>query len=179
MLEIWGSILAWLEGVTGTKSYYVTFSITFLISMIIPIALLGLASLVAKKFNGESLIQNFTRFGYAIIALDMAAHIAHNLFHLLAEGKSIIFTGMALLGQSLGHDLNPAVVDMGTIQILQFGLIALGLVGSLYTVYRIARANNNHAPQKLWGTFAPYAVLIVILGAINFYLFILPMAMRM
>jgi polyferredoxin len=177
MLEIWGSILAWLEGVTGTKSYYVTFSITFLVSMTIPIALLGLASLIAKKFNGESTIQNFTRFGYAIIALDMAAHIAHNLFHLLAEGKSVIFTGMAFLGQSLGHDLSPAIVDMGTIQILQFGLITLGLIGSLYTVYRIARA--NHAPQKLWGTFAPYAVLIVILSAINFYLFILPMTMRM
>jgi ferredoxin len=176
MLEVWGSILTWLEGVTGTKSYYVTFSITFLVSMIIPIALLGLASWVAQKFNGESLIQNFTRFGYAIIALDMAGHIAHNLFHLLAEGKSIIFTGMAYLGQSLGHDLNPAILDMGTIQILQFGLIALGLIGSLYTAYRIA--HSNHA-GKLWGTFAPYAVLIVVLGMINVYLFILPMAMRM
>lgn len=173
-----GLILTWLEGVTGTTSYYVTFSITFLVSMIIPIALLGLASWVAKKFNGESLIQNFARFGYAIIALDMAAHIAHNLFHLLAEGKSVIFTGMAFLGQSLGNDLNPAVLDMGTIQILQFALIALGLIGSLYTAYRIASTNRD-SPQKIWGTFAPYAMLIIILGAINVYLFILPMAMRM
>jgi polyferredoxin len=177
MLEMWGSILAWLEGVAGTQSYYVTFSITFVISMLIPIVLLGLASLVAQKFNGASLIQNFTRFGYAIIALDMAAHIAHNLFHLLAEGKSIIFTGMTFFGQSLGHDLNPAVLDMGTIQMLQFGLIGLGLIGSLYTIYRIARA--NYSPQKVWSTFAPYAVLMVILSAVNIYLFVLPMTMRM
>jgi hypothetical protein len=177
MLEVWSSILAWLEKVTGTTSYYVTFSITFIVAMLIPILLLGLASLVAQKFNGISLFENFTRFGYAIIALDMAGHIAHNLFHLLAEGKSIIFTGMALFGQTLGHDLNPAILDMGSIQMLQFGLIGLGLIGSLYTAYRIARA--SYAPEKLWGTFVPFAVLMVILGVINFYLFVLPMAMRM
>src|SRR5512145_3075117 len=135
MLEVWGSILAWLEGVTHTQSYYVNFTITFAISMLIPIALLGLASLVAKKFNGETLLQNFTRFGYAIIALDMAGHIAHNLFHLLAEGKSILFTGLALIGKSLGHDLSPALVGPEIIQMLQFGLIALGFAGSMYVIY--------------------------------------------
>lgn len=177
MLEVWGSILAWLEGVTGTQSYYVTFSITFLISMLIPITLLGLASRVAQKFNGETLLQNFTRFGYIIIALDMAGHIAHNLFHLLAEGKSIIFTGLALVGKSLGRELSPALLGPEAIQILQFGLIALGFVGSLYTTYRIAR--TNYPAEKVWATFAPYAALIIILGILNVWLFVLPMAMRM
>lgn len=177
MLEVWVSILSWLEKVTGTTSYYVTFSITFVVAMLIPILLLGLASRVAQKFNGVSLFENFTRFGYAIIALDMAGHIAHNLFHLLAEGKSIIYTGLALFGQNLGHDLSPAILDMGSIQMLQFGLIGLGLLGSLYTVYRIARA--SYVPEKLWGTVAPFAILMIIFGAINIYLFVLPMAMRM
>ena len=107
----------------------------------------------------------------------MAGHIAHNLFHLLAEGKSIIFTGLALIGQSLGHDLSPALVSPEIIQMLQFGLIALGFVGSLYIVYRIARA--NYSTEKVWVTFAPYAVLMVILGVLNIWLFVLPMAMRM
>lgn len=177
MLEVWGSILAWLEGITGTQSFYVNFTITFLISMLIPVSLLVLSSLVAQKFNHESLLLNFTRFGYAIIALDIAGHIAHNLFHLLAEGKSIIFTGLALVGQNVGHNLSPAVVDTGTIQLLQFVLIALGFIGSLYTAYRIARV--NHSSQKVWGTLAPYAVLMVLLAVMNIWLFILPMAMRM
>jgi hypothetical protein len=177
MLEVWGSILAWLEAITGTTSYYVTFSITFLVSMLIPISLLGLASWVARKFNGETVLQNFTRFGYALIALDMAGHIAHNLFHLLAEGKSIIFTGLALIGKSLGHDLSPALVSPNIIQMLQFGLIALGFAGSLYVVYRITR--SSYPTEKVWATFTPYAVLMVILGVLNIWLFILPMAMRM
>jgi hypothetical protein len=145
--------------------------------MLIPITMLGLTSWIAKKFNGESLLQNFTRFGYAIIALDMAGHIAHNLFHLLAEGKSIVFTGLALLGQSLGHDLSPALASPETIQMLQFALIALGFAGSLYTAYRIAQ--TNYATEKVWRTFVPYAVLMVVLGVMNIWLFVLPMAMRM
>ena len=177
MLEAWPPILTWLENAVGTTSYYVTFSIAFLISMLIPISLLGLASLVAQKFNGDSLLQNFSRFGYALIVLDMAGHMAHNLFHLLAEGKAILFTGLAFFGQDAGHDLSAALMAPETIQLLQFGLIGLGFAGSLYTAYRIAKA--NYPQEKFWGTFAPYAVLMVVLGAITVWMFVLPMAMRM
>ncbi len=177
MLEAWPPILRWLENAVGTTSYAVTFSIAFLVSIIIPISMLGLTSWVAAKFNRESLLTNFTRFGYALIVLDMAGHMAHNLFHLLAEGKSIWFTGLALFGQEVGHNLSAALMSDSTIQLLQFGLIGLGFLGSLYTAYRIAKA--NYAPEKLWGTFAPYAVLMVVLGVMNVYLFVLPMAMRM
>ncbi len=122
------------------------------------------------------MVENFARFGYAIIALDVAGHIAHNLFHLLAEGKSILYTALTLFGQEV-HGASPALVGMDTIQLLQFGLLALGFVGSLYTAYRIAA--NNHADSQKWGTFVPYAVLIVVLTVMNVYLFMLPMAMRM
>lgn len=176
MLEVWGSILSWLERVTGTTSYAVTFTITFAIAMIIPVTLLGIASWVANRINKESILQNFTRFGYAIIVLDVAGHIAHNLFHLLAEGKSILYTGLTLIGQTVGHNASPAVLSMETIQLLQFGLIALGFIGSLYAAYRISRTNY---PTKFWGTFASYAVLMAIFTVINIGLFVLPMAMRM
>lgn len=176
MLEVWSSMLKWLEQATGTTNYAVTFSITFAIAIIIPVALLGLASWIAGRFNKSTLVENFARFGYAIIALDVAGHIAHNLFHLLAEGKSIFYTAMALFGQAV-HGASPAIVDMGTIQILQYGLLALGFIGSLYTAYRITK--SNYSDGNGWGTFAPYAVLIVVLTVMNVYLFMLPMAMRM
>jgi hypothetical protein len=176
MLEIWESMLKWLENVTGTTSYAVTFSITFATAIIIPVALLGLTSWIASKFNKATLVENFARFGYAIIALDMAGHIAHNLFHLLAEGKSILYTGMALFGMEI-HGASPAILSMQEIQWLQFGLIALGFIGSLYTAYRISQ--SNHSGEKVWGTFAPFAVLMVVLTIMNVVLFTLPMAMRM
>ena len=176
MLEVWTGMLQWLERAVGTTNYAITFSITFAISIVIPVALLGFTSWIASKFNKASLVENFTRFGYAIIALDVAGHIAHNLFHLLAEGKSIFYTALILFGQEI-HGASPALVSMDTIQILQFGLIALGFVGSLYTAYRVAK--NSQPTGRIWGTFVPYAALIVVLTIMNVYLFMLPMAMRM
>jgi polyferredoxin len=176
MLEVWTGMLQWLERAVGTTNYAITFSITFAISIIIPVALLGFTSWIASKFNKASLVENFTRFGYAIIALDVAGHMAHNLFHLLAEGKSILYTALTLFGQEV-HGASPALVGMDTIQFLQYGLIVLGFVGSLYTAYRIAK--NNQPNGKVWGTFVPYAALILVLTIMNVYLFMLPMAMRM
>jgi polyferredoxin len=176
MLEVWGSMLKWLENAVGTTNYAVTFSITFAIAIIIPVSLLSITSWVASKFNKESLIENFTRFGYAMIALDVAGHIAHNLFHLLAEGKSIFYTAIALFGQEV-HGASSSLLSMEAIQFLQYGLIALGFIGSLYTAYRVAK--NNHSGTLARRTFAPYAALIIVLTVMNVYLFILPMAMRM
>ncbi|TAK12100.1 MAG: 4Fe-4S binding protein [Anaerolineae bacterium] len=176
MLEVWGGMLNWLEQATGTTNYAITFSITFAVSILIPVILLGLTSWVASKFNKATLVENFARFGYVIIALDVAGHIAHNLFHLLAEGKSIFYTGLALFGESV-HAASPALVDANIIQALQYALIVLGVIASLYTAYRISR--TTYPGVKTWGTFVPYAVLILILAVMNFYLFMLPMAMRM
>jgi ferredoxin len=177
MLEVWQSILSWLEGVTGTDSYYLTFTLTFIVAMLIPIALLALAGFVAKQVNGDSVLQNFAKFGYAIIPLDVAGHVAHNLFHLLAEGKAVFYTAMLLVGQEVGHGASTALLDTSTIQLLQYLLVGLGSAGSLYTAHRIAR--SNYGQGKAWGTFVPYGVLILLLGLVNLWLFILPMAMRM
>ena len=106
----------------------------------------------------------------------MAGHIAHNLFHLLAEGGAIYTTGMGLFGMAT-HGASTALVGTGTIQVMQFGLIALGFIGSLYTAYRITKM--NYAPDKVWGTFTPFATMMVVLTLINVILFTLPMAMRM
>jgi len=66
---------------------------------------------------------------------------------------------------------------MQTIQVLQFGLVGLGFIGSLYAAYRIAK--SYHPGRAVWGTFVPYAALMVVLGIINIVLFTFPMAMRM
>ena len=176
MLEIWGSILKWLEGVMGTDSYYVTFTVTFLIAMLIPIILLSLTGLIAKKFNGASVKENFARFGYAVIPLDVAGHIAHNLFHLLAEGKSVAYTAMGLFGIEV-HGASTALVGNGTIQALQYILIGLGTIGSIYTAYRLAKSSQSK--DKLRGTTIVYAALMLLLAVANILLFSLTMAMRM
>lgn len=175
MLEIWDGMLAWLENVTGTQNYAITFTITFIIAMAIPVALLSITGLVAKTFNKASLKENFTKYGYALIPLDMAAHIAHNLFHLLAEGKSVFYTFIELFGVEIQHT-SSAILDDQTIQAFQFILIAIGTLGSIYTVYKISK--NNYESKKVSTTIV-YSILLILLAVVNIMLFSLPMAMRM
>lgn len=176
MLSVWGEAQTWLEQFLGTTNYAVTFTVTFLIAMAIPVLLLYGASWLGSLTNRETATQNFARFGYSLIPLDLAGHLAHNLFHLLAEGKSILYTGMAFFGMTpLGG--SAAIVGMETIQVLQFALLAIGGFTSAYTAYRIAKSNYQASAKR--ASFMPYVILIGLFVAINVYLFLLPMAHRM
>jgi len=145
--------------------------------MLVPVAVLYLTSLLVGKFNGEAALANFIKFGYALIPLDLAGYLAHNLFHLLAEGKSVFYTAIAMLKPGYEGG-SAALVSEGTIQIIQFVLIALGLLASLFTPYKISGFNFS-GTRKILTTFLTYAMLLIILAIINIYLFTLPMSMRM
>ncbi|QNB48396.1 4Fe-4S binding protein [Thermanaerosceptrum fracticalcis] len=172
MLDVWGKMLAFLENLTGTSNYAVIFTIAFLIAMGSTVALLFITSFFAKKT--ESTTVNFARFGYALIPLDLAGHLAHNLFHLLAEGKSIFYTFIALFTEM--PEGSPALVSNDVIQLLQFALIGLGVLGSIYTVYRIAKYNYQDDFKR---PFLVHTILVILLGILNIYLFTLPMMSRM
>ena len=58
--------------------------------MSVPVASLALAAKIASRGNLENTVKNFARFGSTLIPLDVAPHVAHNLFHLLAEGNSAL-----------------------------------------------------------------------------------------
>ena len=176
MLGVWTDLLAWVDRATGITSYPVIFTAVFAVGVSIPVALLALAAKVASLGNLESALKNFARFGYALIPLDVAAHVAHNLFHLLAEGNSVFYTVTALFG---AHNTGPtALASNGTIQVLQFALLALGLAGSLYTAKRIAY-RRYLTPGRRRSTMVPFSVLIVTLAILNVAMFTVPMTHRM
>lgn len=170
MLDFWQGMLRFLENLTGTTSYYVTFTITFIIAMGLPILALFLTSFLSNLRTKEGVIKNFARFGYALIPLDLAGHLAHNLFHLLAEGKAVLYTFMGLFGARI--ESSPAILGTSTIQILQYLLIILGMFGSMYTAYRISKSYEGKG-------LLPHLGFILLLSVLNVYLFYLPMAMRM
>lgn len=176
MLKIWTQILAAVERVTGITNYAFIFTIVFAIGVSIPVGLLAVAGKIAGKANLETTRQNFARFGYALIPLDVAGHVAHNLFHLLAEGKSVFYS----VGSLFGHEAtgSAALVGNGTIRVLQFVVLALGLWGSFYAVRRITYRRYSD-PQIRRTTMLPYSILIGALAALNVALFLFPMAHRM
>nr|WP_315990296.1 4Fe-4S binding protein [Desulforamulus aquiferis] len=176
MLEVWADIQQFLGKMLGTDSFSVIFTAAFIIAMAIPALLVYLTSWVASLKNSDTPLMNITRFGYALIPIDFAGHMAHNLFHLLAEGKSVIYTGLALFG--IKHEgASPALVSMETIVFLQYALLALGTIGSIYTAYRIAKA--SYKKEQIVGSVVPFTILMLGLVAFNIYLFLLPMSHRM
>lgn len=177
MLDIWPSMLAALESFTGTSSYFVNFTLAFSIAMSLPVLIMMLPAYFASKSGQETMLKNLSRFGYAIIPLDLAGHLAHNLFHLLAEGLAIYYTAIGMFGVEVEYT-TAAILDPSTIQIMQYGLVLLGTIGSIYAVYRIAKASYP-AGTNTRKMILPYTIIMIILGIINFVLFYLPMAHRM
>jgi polyferredoxin len=100
MVAIWQDILKAIGSVTGTDNYNVNFTVTFIIAMAIPVGLLFTTAKIATVLGGsvEKVKKNFIRFGYAIIPLDLAGHLAHNLFHIITEGKAVWYNTAALFG---------------------------------------------------------------------------------
>jgi len=176
MLTVWDEMLAWVNRATGITSYPVIFTAVFAVGVSIPVALLALAAKVASLGNVESTLKNFARFGYALIPLDVAAHVAHNLFHLLSEGKSVFYLVGALFGGQVTG--SAALVGNTTIQMLQFAILALGLAGSVYTARRIAH-RRYLTPDRRVSTLVPITVLIGVLAALNVAMFLVPMTHRM
>ncbi|GAB2856985.1 4Fe-4S binding protein [Nocardioides pacificus] len=178
MLEVWNRILDFISAATGITSYAVIFTVAFVVAVSLPVGLLAAASWFASRANLETTWKNFARFGYALIPLDVAGHIAHNLFHLLAEGKAVIFTVGGLIGFEAQEGASTAIVETGTIQILQYAVLALGVAGSLYTAKRIAH-RRYRTQERRRATLAPYLMVLSVLAALNVWMFALPMAHRM
>jgi ferredoxin len=176
MLSVWQDFLDRIAATTGITSQPVIFTLAFLVAVSLPVALLAVASWVAAPESRETVRQNFARFGYALIPLDVAAHVAHNLFHLLSEGKAVLFTVGGLFGEAGSG--STAVAGDTTIAVLQYALLASGVALSVFTARRIA--TNRHGTTAVARRVAsPYVWLVVLFGLLNAVLFALPMAHRM
>jgi len=176
MLGVRTDFLNWLTATTGISSYPVVLTVGFALAVVLPVGVLALASRVAAVAGREDVWKNFARFGYALIPLDVAAHLAHNLFHLLAEGKAVVVRVGSLVGIGSGGGTN-AIVGNGTIQVLQDALVALGAWASVYVARKIAV--RRHGGSARAGTVTrPYVAMILLFAAVNAVLFALPMVHR-
>jgi polyferredoxin len=173
MLGIYPTILAKVASFTGTDNVNVNFTIVFLIAMVVPILLLAAASFVSSRLSGGSMLRDFTIFGYALIPLDLAAHMAHNLFHLLGEGLAVPRSVVLWLGGTWSG--STALLNTATIEVLQYLTLGAGIVATVYAAYRIANTTHGRAG---WRALIPQLVLIALLLAINIYMFSQPMAHR-
>jgi len=174
MLSFWEPLMDRLSGWLF-DSRIAAFTVVFVVAMAFPFSVVAAAAALSAGVRRERLFENFARFGYAVIPLDLAAHLAHNLFHLLAEGQSIVYN---LAGVAGIYETGPTgVVSTSTIQVFQFGLLALGVSGSILTAWKIAQRPG--ATGGRMREAVPHLVVLVAFASLNVYLFTMPMAHRM
>lgn len=195
MLEVWEPFMAWFENTTGITDFTIAWTVIFAGAMLIPVVLMlassfistlipekiGLPGMIpdqtaevnlAAEVNVEkTILSNFVRYGYALIPLGLGIHLAHNAKHFLGEGLSAIYTSASLVGMNLTGDLS--ILNMPTIQVIQYILTLLGVLGSVYTAHRISGNNPG-----LKASVMPYILLILMFGVIALWMYSVPMAAR-
>lgn len=173
MLSVWQPLLDWVGSISGTTSFNVNFTLVFIAAMAAPLGALAAVSWLSSRYTQEAVLKNFTRFGYAIIPLDLAAHMGHNLFHLLGEGLAVPRSIVETLGGTWSW--GDGLLNTPTIQVLQYLMLAAGAFATAYAAYRIARRGLERVDLRV---VAPHFALIAVLVGINVYMFMQDMAHR-
>ncbi|MBI4146982.1 4Fe-4S binding protein [Candidatus Woesearchaeota archaeon] len=175
MLAIWANMTDFLMSYgIGEKA---AIAVLYFAAIALPLLLMTITSFLSNRLQTEkgTTSSNFAAFGYAFIPIDVAGHLAHNLFHLFAEGKSIIGAFIGLFTGSV--TMTGPLADTPIITGAQFALITAGGIGTLYVAYKIARAKEASTKDAI-RIVLPHSALLLLVFAVNIFLFITPMAHR-
>jgi polyferredoxin len=149
--------------------YPLVYAVLLAAFILVPLAGLGAAGLVAQKLSGAArdgdvragVLANAACFGYAMIPLALAGHLAHSLYHLLTRSRTLPFVVLAAVGRFPARQ-DPAWLPRSSVFPIEMAVLIAGAAGSLYVVHRLARARPA---GSAWGAFLPHAVLLLALLA--------------
>jgi hypothetical protein len=147
-----------------------------------PLLLIGVAAWLTRVWGGsrKPIVAVAVRYSYVLAPLGFGIWIAHYGFHFLTGLYTLVPVtqaalaelGWAVLGQPRWGV--PGIAP-NVVQVLEFGFVFLGLMGSLLVSYSIAAAEKVDHPSRIFVLWAAVAV-IVTLGAL--WLMSQPMEMR-
>jgi hypothetical protein len=170
----------------GTTSEPLVVGVLFLLGMLaLPALLVSLAAKgsAALSGSGRTLVQEATRYGYALVPVGFGMWIAHYLFHFLIGGLAIVPVTqeyLAFLGFSLASTpswaLGPLVPETWLLP-LELFFLELGLLVSLVVAYRIA-VREVGAGVRALRAFLPWGLLALLLSMAGVWLLLQPMEMR-
>jgi hypothetical protein len=184
MLPVWFS---WaVDTMQSNYFLYITvFSVLLIAFVTVPIGLHYLISYLTRVLSGNREIplrKVFVQYSYAFIPVAFFYHLSHNISHLNMEGSKII----PVLSDPFGWGWNifgtsgvmaSMLVNMVTIKDVQFSLILIGLIVSIFLSYRISLRLFLNKKQAI-KVMLPVVVAILLYSYINILTLILPMVMR-
>ncbi|MGM0670213.1 MAG: FesM [Gemmatimonadota bacterium] len=176
----------WLAGLLGVTSGPILVGIIFLFGMVfLPGLLVGVTAWASAAWSssGKTVVQEATRYGYALVPVGFGMWVAHYLFHFLIGGLAIIPAtqeylsdlGLPILG-SPAWSLGPMVPESWLLP-LELLFLELGLLVSLVVAFRIAQREVGPGPRALKATL-PWSALALALSIAGIWLLLQPMEMR-
>jgi polyferredoxin len=185
MVPPWFQLVDLLEFVTGW-GYTGAFSLLMAVMLAVPLLAHRLATGIGWRLARERGVPRrrlFVTYAYAMIPLALFFHLAHNTMHLAMEFAKVV----PVLSDPLGMGWNlfgtagwipPAsLLPLSTVHGLQELLLGLGIAASAGVLAVCSR--RLYPPAQAVRAAAP---MLVVLGgylAFGWWLFSLPMAMRM
>ena len=174
---------SWMAGAMHVSHEAPVLGTIFVFSLIVePVLLLGLAAWLTRVWAGSrrALLPSMVRYAYALIPLGFGMWLAHYSFHFLTGLLTVVpvvQNAVASLGRPiLGEPLwRLTGVPTRFVQPLEFGFLALGLVGSLLVTHRLAEDDDSPHPLRV---FLPWAAVCLLLFAAAVWLILQPMEMR-
>jgi ferredoxin len=150
-------------------SYPLIYGFLLTVFMLAPLAGLVVASLLSVALDDTvslaMVFQNSMAFGYAMIPLVLASHVALGLHRLLGWSRSIPFAFLAMMGRFPAGS-HAAWLPNPTVCRIEMAVLALGVAGSWYSAWRIAR---RHARRRPLAACLPHALLLLGVLAANLY----------
>ncbi|MBI2865304.1 MAG: 4Fe-4S binding protein [Chloroflexi bacterium] len=176
MLSPWADLTGWARKSIGVGGGLL-FTLLFGSGLLLAVAAVFAVSAVSGRLRGETAGVNLLRYAYALIPLGLMGHLAHNLNHILGEGKSLFQTLFRLLRQpDYGA---PAFVSAATVQILQFVLVFTGTAMALYVIWRLSGPSEKSGKTTYRLAGLPHALLVLVTTAAFLWMFGQGMVPRM
>lgn len=159
------------------------FSVLFLPIVLLPLGLYLIISKVSINLNGnkDNLKNVFVHYAYAFIPIGLTMHLAHNVFHLFAEGVNII----PILSDPFGYGWNlfgtanmniAPLLTLESMKIVQMSLIVLGYFTAVYVGYKISL--SIYERKVAFRSFLPMLFLMIFFTIANLWILDLPMLHR-
>jgi polyferredoxin len=181
----------WLADLLHTREEAIVLGLIFVVGAILaPLASVVAAAWLNRRtlptLRGEPLRRGILRFAYAFVPLGMGIWTGHYLFHLLIGPLTIIpalqhfwanVAGFPLFGAPnpmLGAAWVPPLPVVRGVQMLA---MAAGIGGALWVAWRAAR-DSLPSPVLALRAWLPWALILLLGGALAITVFLLPMEMR-
>ncbi len=174
MTPAWRDYMKWIVENTLLQDYNIIFTLTFIGIVALVLVAFLMASQVSSDLSNRKLSTTFAIFGFAYLPLALAGHVGHNVNHLFGEGPLAVRTIVQQIGRSAGLQATsaPEAFQLAGAEPLAFSILGLGIIGSLYLVWRVSKGRNG---ARAVAAMSPHLLLLVALSLAFVQLFLMPM----